>query len=446
MQSPCERDKLLKLLVTLVHMTWITRNWSVGKATWKECCNCSQILCTGSEGNAVYPQGLALLHRHVLMTWTPEPWGSLDFFFLSMVSIPSRKAPSQWVAKALTSETKTQTKLAHIWTEGIFCPWRVNSLGQFFKAWKLFLFFLPLLTKGKSTVRNKGLWAASYLNNIAENTVCGKQVCASQQAFTCAGNSPQPAHLLGSTEDERLKWWKCWVWSEQQKQTENNFLLESWSPRLPREWIQLRSELYCWNIPLGNHKKTFSDLIPEVLEKELASVLLLPVSTCDKKSKYWVGWRNMMQKPLHIIKPFSLFITHSDWPLLLNFMCAEHGATFVEISPHCVGGSCSLIKNLPTISVCFPLTSSLHQTLHDKSSSTVICSPGLCSSRPGHQEHCWVHSYSFSCHSCPYLSPPCPSLVPARHPQHRARPSIPVDGIQPQIHSWWHLCCLLAYV
>lgn len=26
-----------------------------------------------------------------------------------------------------------------------------------------------------------------------------------QQAFTRAGNSPQPAHLLGSTEDERQK-------------------------------------------------------------------------------------------------------------------------------------------------------------------------------------------------------------------------------------------------
>lgn len=95
-----------------------------------------------------------------------------------------------------------------------------------------------------------------------------------------------------------------------------------------------------------------------------------------------------MQKPLHIIKPFSLFIAHSDGPLLLNLMCTEHGATFVEISPHCVGGSCSLVKYPPTTSACFPLTSSLHQTLSAKSSSTVISCSGLCSGRAGHPEHC----------------------------------------------------------
>lgn len=63
-----------------------------------------------------------------------------------------------------------------------------------------------------------------------------------------------------------------------------------------------------------------------------------------------------MQKPLHIIKSFSLFITHSDWPLLLNFMCTEHGATFVEIKPHCIGGSCSFVKYLPATSACLPLS------------------------------------------------------------------------------------------
>lgn len=102
-----------------------------------------------------------------------------------MVSILIRKAPSQWVAKALTSETKTQMKSAHRWTEWIFCPWKLNSHGQFFKAWKLFLLSPPLLTKGKNTVRNKGLWAASYLNST-ENTIYGKQVYASATGFhTC---------------------------------------------------------------------------------------------------------------------------------------------------------------------------------------------------------------------------------------------------------------------
>lgn len=114
---------------------------------------------------------------------------------------------------------------------------------------------------------------------------------------------------------------KCWVWTELQKQRESNLLLGSWRAslhcaRLPREWIQLRCELYYSTIQLGNHKKTFSNLIPKVLEKEFVSVLLLPVSIHDKKSKYWVGWRGSMQKPPHIIKPFFLFVARSFRPLL----------------------------------------------------------------------------------------------------------------------------------
>lgn len=91
-----------------------------------------------------------------------------------MVSIPSRKAPSQWVAKALTSETKTQTKLAHIWTEGIFCPWRVNSLGQFFKAWKLFLFFSLFWQREKALYGTRAygqpvIWTTSLKKLFVEN-------------------------------------------------------------------------------------------------------------------------------------------------------------------------------------------------------------------------------------------------------------------------------------
>lgn len=225
----------------------------------------------------------------------------------------------------------------------------------------------------------------------------------------------------------RMRGRKCWVWTELQTQTESNLLLGSWRPRLhcarlPWEWIQLCCKLYYWNIQLGNHKKTFSNLIPKVLEKEFASVLLLPVSVRDKKSKHRVGWRSLMQKPLHIIKPFFLFVVHSYQPLLPNFICSKYRATFVEICPRYVGRSGSVVKSSPTSSAYLP---PFFFIKYWQSSSTFIWHLGPCTSGAGHLKHCRVT----------HLKPPSPSsahmplLVPTCHCQQRARPSSWVDEI-----------------
>lgn len=64
------------ILPTLSQATVVpgkTHQLSRQRTVRKAAQNCSQILCAGSEGNCVYPkQGLALLHREVLMTWSPE--------------------------------------------------------------------------------------------------------------------------------------------------------------------------------------------------------------------------------------------------------------------------------------------------------------------------------------------------------------------------------------
>lgn len=110
-----------------------------------------------------------------------------------------------------------------------------------------------------------------------------KRCVPQQQAFTRAGNSPQPAHLLGSTEDEAENAGFGVSCRSRQKTT---FCLSLGAQGCHGNGfnytLSFIAEIFHWE----TIKKTFSDLIPEVLEKELASVLLLPVSTRDKKSKY----------------------------------------------------------------------------------------------------------------------------------------------------------------
>lgn len=78
-------------------------------ATWKR-----RKLCLSTGLSAVTSQCCNDLDPGII---SEGAWGSLAFSLPTEVSISGRKAPSQWVAQALTSETKTQIKSAQNLTE-----------------------------------------------------------------------------------------------------------------------------------------------------------------------------------------------------------------------------------------------------------------------------------------------------------------------------------------
>lgn len=146
--------------------------------------------------------------------------------FFPIHSFHPHQEGSQWVAKALTSETKTQIKSAHKWIEWIFCSWRLNSLGQFFKAWKLFLFF-PSSDKEKKH---------------------------------CPEQRPMGSQLL------EQHYWKCCLWKR-------GVCL---SNRLSHVLGILHSQLICWEAQRMRQKMLGLEWAAEADRKQLSAWVLEP--------------------------------------------------------------------------------------------------------------------------------------------------------------------------